>query len=127
MYSTNIDDELEFNHLLNSLIKKNLFTKRQISIIYNKNNNQLFKNKISSGAYYRQVQQCKRKYDRLIYTILLFRMLNLMDSNTISIIESIVKQIDNISQQNLHHNTNITIPNDIIQVIDQIIKKTSKI
>src|SRR5215213_5937145 len=94
MYSTNIDDELEFNHLLNSLIKKNLFTKRQISIIYNKNNNQLFKNKISSGAYYRQVQQCKRKYDRLIYTILLFRMLNLMDSNTISIIESIVKQID---------------------------------
>jgi len=127
MYSTNIDDELEFNHLLNSLIKKNLFTKRQISIIYNKNNNQLFKNKISSGAYYRQVQQCKRKYDRLIYTILLFRMLNLMDSNTISIIESIVKQIDHISQQNLHHNTNITIPNDIIQVIDQIIKKTSKI
>jgi len=127
MYSTNLDDELEFNHLLNSLIKKNLFTKRQISIIYNKNNNQLFKNKISSGAYYRQVQQCKRKYDRLIYTILLFRMLNLMDSNTISIIESIVKQIDNISQQNLHHNTNITIPNDIIQVIDQIIKKTSKI
>jgi len=127
MYSTNIDDELEFNQLLNSLIKKNLFTKRQISIIYNKNNNQLFKNKISSGAYYRQVQQCKRKYDRLIYTILLFRMLNLMDSNTISIIESIVKQIDNISQQNLHHNTNITIPNDIIQVIDQIIKKTSKI
>ena len=127
MYSTNIDDELEFNQLLNSLIKKNLFTKRQISIIYNKNNNQLFKNKISSGAYYRQVQQCKRKYDRLIYTILLFRMLNLMDSNTISIIESIVKQIDNISQQNLHHNTNITIPNDIIQVIDQIIKKTTKI
>src|SRR5215216_1904926 len=112
MYSTNLDDELEFNHLLNSLIKKNY---------------QLFKNKISSGAYYRQVQQCKRKYDRLIYTILLFRMLNLMDSNTISIIESIVKQIDNISQQNLHHNTNITIPNDIIQVIDQIIKKTSKI
>jgi hypothetical protein len=127
MYSTNIEDELEFNHILNLIIKKNLFTKRQISIIYNKNNNHLSKNKISPGAYYRQVKQCKRKYHRLIYTILLFRILNLMDSNTINIIESIVKQIDNVSQQNLHHNTNITISNDLIQVIDQIIKKTSKI
>ena len=127
MYSTNIDDELEFNQLLTLLIQKNLFTKRQISIIYNKNNNHVFKKKISSGAYYRQVEQCKRKYHRFIYTILLFRILNLMDNNTINIIESIVKQIDNISQQNLYHNTNITMPTDVIQVIDQIIKKTSKI
>ena len=127
MYSTNIDDELEFNHLLTLLIQKNLFTKRQISIIYNKNNKHILKNKISSGAYYRQVEQCKRKYLRLVYTILLFRILNLMDNNTINIIESIVKQIDNISQQNLYHTTNITMPTDVIQVIDQIIKKTSKI
>lgn len=126
MYSTSIDSELEFNHLLRLLIKKNLFTNKQISIIYNKNNNRLFKNKISQGAYYRQVKQCKRKYEKLIYTILLFRILNLMDNNTINIIESIVKQLDNISLQNLHHNTD-TLPYDIIQVIEQIIKKTSKI
>jgi hypothetical protein len=127
MYSTNIDDELEFNHLLNIFIQKNLFTKRQISIIYNKNNPRLFKNKISPGAYYRQVKQCKIKYERLIYTILLFRLLNLIDSNTINVIESVVEQIGNISQQNLHYKTNITIPNDIIHIIDQIVKKTSKI
>ena len=50
-----------------------------------------------------------------------------MDNNTVNILESIVKQIDNISQQDLYHNTNITTPTDVIQVIDQIIKKTSKI
>lgn len=127
MYSTVIHDEVEFNHLLELIIKKNLFTKRQISIIYNKNNQRIFKNKISSGAYYRQIKQCKKKYERLIYTILLFRLLNLIDSNTINIIESIVKQIDNISQLNLHHNKDITLPNDIAQVIEQIINKINKI
>ena len=127
MYSTNIDDELEFNHLLTLLIQKNLFTKRQISIIYNKNNRLVLKNKISSGAYYRQIKQCNEKYYRLIYTILLFRILNLVDSNTINIIESIVKQIDNISQRNLHHNKDITLSTDIDKVIEQIIKKINKI
>lgn len=127
MYSTGIDDELEFNYILDFFIQKNLFTKRQISIIYNKKNLHNFKNNISLGAYYRQVKQCKIKYERLIYTILLFRLLNLMDSNTMNIIESIVEQIGNLSQQNIHHKNNITIPNDIIHVIDQIVKKTSKI
>ncbi|HSF00347.1 MAG TPA: hypothetical protein VLA48_05575 [Nitrososphaeraceae archaeon] len=127
MYGTGIDDELEFNYILDFFIQKNLFTKRQISIIYNKKNLHHFKNNISLGAYYRQVKQCKIKYERLIYTILLFRLLNLMDSNTMNIIESIVEQIGNLSQQNIHHKNNITIPNDIIHVIDQIVTKTSKI
>jgi hypothetical protein len=127
MYSTGIDDELEFNYILDFFIKKNLFTKRQISIIYNKKNLHHFKNKISPGAYYRQAKQCKIKYERLIYTILLFRLINLMDSNTMNIIESIVKQIGSLSQQDLHRKNNITIPHDIIHVIDQIVKKTSKI
>ena len=96
-------------------------------MIYLFNISIILKNKISSGAYYRQIKQCKEKYDRLIYTILLFRILNLVDSNTIDIIESIVKQIDNISQRNLHHNKDTTIPTDIVKVIEQIIKKINKI
>ncbi|HJT83524.1 MAG TPA: hypothetical protein VJ697_03490 [Nitrososphaeraceae archaeon] len=125
MYSTEKEDKLEFNQLLDLLIQKNLFTQRQITIIYNKLNNENFKYKISSGAYYRQVKQCKNKYYQLIYTILLFRVLNLIDNDTINTIETVAKQMINISQLNQHHNTNITKSNDIIQVIDQIIKKIS--
>ncbi|HEX5187201.1 MAG TPA: hypothetical protein VFV86_09955 [Nitrososphaeraceae archaeon] len=125
MYSTERDDKLEFNQLFDSLIQKNLFTKRQITIIYNKINKEDFDFKISSGAYYRQVRQCKNKYYQLIYTILLFRILNLIDNDKINTIETIVKQMVNISQLNQHHNANITRSTDIIQVIDQIIKKIS--
>ena len=127
MYSNSNSTDLQFNHLLSLLIKKNLFTQRQISIIYNKANNRIFKDKISSGAYYRQIKQCKRKYDQLIYTILLFRILNLIDSNTINILDSIVNQIGTISHQNLNNNSDITNSYDIIEVIDEIIKKCRKI
>jgi hypothetical protein len=51
----------------------------------------------------------------------------LIDSNTIEIIESLVKQIDNISQRNIHHNKDTTISTDIAKVIEQIIKKINKI
>ena len=60
MYSNSNSTDLQFNHLLSLLIKKNLFTQRQISIIYNKANNRIFKDKTSSGAYYRQIKQCKK-------------------------------------------------------------------
>lgn len=126
MYSNSNSTDLQFNHLLSLLIKKNFFTQRQISIIYNKANSRNFKDKISSGAYYRQIKQCKRKYDQLIYTILLFRILNLIDSNTINILDSIVNQIGTISHQNLNSNSDITNSYDIIEVIDEIIKKTRK-
>jgi hypothetical protein len=125
MYSTTTRNKLEFNQLLDSLIQKNLFTKRQITIIYNKTNKENFEYKISSGAYYRQVKQCKNKYQQLIYTVLLLRILNIIDNDKLNTIETIVKQIVNISQLNQHHNTNITISNDIINVMDQIIKKIS--
>jgi hypothetical protein len=127
MYSNSNSTDLHFNHFLSLLIKKNLFTQRQISIIYNKANNRIFKDKVSSGAYYRQIKQCKRKYDQLIYTILLFRILNLIDSNTINILDSIVNQIGTISHQNLDENSDITNSYDIIEVIDEIIKKTRRI
>jgi hypothetical protein len=127
MYSTGIDAKLEFNQLLDSLIQKNLFTERQISIIYNKINNEKFDYKISSGAYYRQIKQSKNKYNQLINTIIIFRLLNILDNNKLNTIETIVKQIENISQLNQHHNTNITISDDIINVIDQIVNKISTI
>ena len=130
MYSTENNIDLEFNDFFNALIEKNLFTKKQISIIYNKFNipiSTISKNGLSAGAYYRQIKQCKRKYDQLIYTILLFRILNLIDSNTINILDSIVNQIGTISHQNLNSNSDITNSYDIIKVIDEIIKKTRKI
>jgi GH15 family glucan-1,4-alpha-glucosidase len=130
MYSTEDNIGLEFNDLFNALIEKNLFTKKQISIIYNKFNtpvSNISKNGLSAGAYYRQIKQCRKKYDQLIYTLVLFRLLNFIDNSTIETIESIIKQLEKISQHDIHHNSTVMVPNDIILVIEKIINKINKI
>jgi hypothetical protein len=130
MYSTEEKTGLEFNDLLNILIKKNLFTKKQISIIYNKFNNPISnvsKNNLSAGAYYRQIKQCRRKYDQLIYTLVLFRLLNFIDNSTIETIQSIIIQLEKISHNDINHNSTKIVPNDIIIVIEKIMRKINKI
>lgn len=130
MYSTENYIGLEFNDLFNALIEKNLFTKKQISIIYNKFNtpiSNISKNGLSAGAYYRQIKQCRKKYDQLIYTLVLFRLLNFIDNSTMETIESIIKQLEKISQHDIHHNSTVMVPNDIIIVIEKIINKINKI
>jgi GH15 family glucan-1,4-alpha-glucosidase len=130
MYSTEDNIGLEFNDLFNALIERNLFTKKQISIIYNKFNtpvSNISKNGLSPGAYYRQIKQCRKKYDQLIYTLVLFRLLNFIDNSTIETIESIIKQLEKISQQDIHHNSTVLVPNEVIIVIEKIISKINKI
>ncbi|MGH9981151.1 MAG: hypothetical protein ACRD6U_06335 [Nitrososphaeraceae archaeon] len=130
MYSTENNIDLEFNDFFNALIEKNLFTKKQISIIYNKFNtpvSNISKNRLSAGAYYRQIKQCRKKYDQLLYTLVLFRLLNFIDNSTIETIESIIKQLEKISQHDIHHNSTVMVPNDIIIVIEKIISKINKI
>jgi hypothetical protein len=130
MYSTDVNVGLKFTDLLDLFIEKNLFTKKQISIIYNKINIRdpcISNNQMSPGAFYRQVKQCRKKYDQLIYTIILFRLLNLIDTNTMGTIELLVKQISKISQRDLHHNTTKIVSNDITIVIEEILRKINKI
>lgn len=130
MYSTDRKGGLEFNDLLNRLIEKNLFTKKQISIIYNKVNphtSNVTNNQLSAGAYYRQVKQCRKKYDRFIYTVLLFRLLNLIDNTSIQTLESIVNQLEKISRYDINHKSPEIVSNDIIIVIEEILRKINKI
>jgi len=130
MYSTEEKAGLEFNDLLNIFIKKNLFTKKQISIIYNKFNNPISnvsKNNLSAGAYYRQIKQCRKKYDQLIYTLVLFRLLNFIDNSTMETIQSIIAQLEKISHNDINHNSTKIVPNDIIIVIEKIMRKINKI
>lgn len=130
MYSTQDKVDLEFNNLLKILIEKNLFTTRQISIIYNKFNNStssISKNKLSPGAYYRQIKQCRKKYDQLIYTLIVFRLLNFIDDSTMETIQSIITQLQKISHNEINHNSTQIVPDDIIIVIEKIIRKINKI
>ena len=75
------------------IIENSLFTNRQIDIICKKLKNIDRPTNMTAGAYYRQIKQCKKKVTRLLYSLLLLRSLNMVDTQTLFAIERISEQL----------------------------------
>ena len=74
-----------------------------------------------------RLNNVEKNMNQLIYTIILFRLLNLIDTNTMGTIELLVKQISKISQHDSHHNATKIVSNGITIVIEEILRKINKI
>jgi hypothetical protein len=88
--------ELNYNQCLRFLIENSILTSRQVSIISKRVRNDHSFDYRTAGSYYRQVKQCKVKIKRIIYTIILLRILNVMDDNINSSLEQIVTRLDEL-------------------------------
>jgi len=62
-----------FNTIIKEIIKKSLFTERQIEIILKQKKLLDIEFAVSKGAYYRQLGQARGKIESLYYTILLLQ------------------------------------------------------
>ena len=62
-----------FNIIVQEIIKKSLFTERQIEIILKQKKMLDVEFGVSKGAYYRQLSQARSKIESLYYTILLLQ------------------------------------------------------
>jgi len=62
-----------FNTIMQEIIKKSLFTERQIEIILKQKKMLQVEFGVSKGAYYRQLGQTRSKIESLYYTILLLQ------------------------------------------------------
>lgn len=80
------------------IIKKSLFTDRQISIIYKRVNSHTTVENISPGAYYRQLKQCRLKIKATLYSILLLKLCGALDNQAMVALERIATQLDVMSQ-----------------------------
>jgi len=56
-----------------------------------------------------------------------FRLLNFIDDSTMETIQSIITQLQKISHNEINHNSTQILPDDIIIVIEKIIRKINKI
>ena len=66
-------DKSNFNTIMQQIIKKSLFTERQIEIILKQKKMLQVEFGVSKGAYYRQLGQARSKIESLYYTILLLQ------------------------------------------------------
>ena len=112
-------EKYNFSNILRQIIKKSLFTERQIEIILNHKNLIEGEFSISKGAYFRQVEQSRNKLIGLYYSIILLRGLGIILPDDIDVIPRFSEQIPVIQERDVPPE----IEEQIISVMDQAIRK----
>lgn len=121
--------EYNFSYFLSTLVKNSILTPRQVSIIYKKLDKGKLPIGISEGAYYRQVKQCKDKIRQIIYSIILLRLMEVLDDRTFIILEQLNAQFAQISliceqQSDISQEMRTR---SLMPVLEDVITKLSKI
>ena len=113
--------ESNFNNIIRKIIKKSLFTERQIEIILNQKNLLESSFSISKGAYYRQVGQSREKLVALFYSIILLRGLGILLPDDIDVISKLSEQISVINESDIFPERE----DEVISVIEKLIRQAS--
>ena len=108
-----------FNNIFHQIIKKSLFTERQVEIILNHKNLVETEFGISKGAYFRQVSQSRNKLIGLYYSIILFRGLGIILPDDIDVISRLSEQISVIQDGDVFPERE----EQIIDVMDKAIRQ----
>ena len=90
-----------FNDIMKQIIKKSLFTERQIQIILNQWDLQKIAFNITKGAYFRQVKQSKEKLMGLFYSIILLRGLGVLLPEDMEMLSRLSNQISVIQSSDV--------------------------
>ncbi|HEY5735444.1 MAG TPA: hypothetical protein VIS47_02675 [Nitrosopumilus sp.] len=111
--------ESNFNNIIRKIIKKSLFTERQVEIILNQKDLLESNFSISKGAYYRQVGQSRDKLIGLFYSIILFRGLGILLPDDIDVISKLSEQISVINESDIFPERE----DEVMSVIDRLIRQ----
>jgi len=112
-------EESKFNNIIRKIIKKSLFTERQVEIILNQKDLLESNFSISKGAYYRQVGQSRDKLIGLFYSIILLRGLGILLPDDIDVISKLSEQISVINESDVFPERE----DEVISVIDRLIRQ----
>jgi len=116
-------EQSNFNNIIRQIIKKSLFTERQIEIILNQKDLLNSKFSISKGAYYRQVGQSRDKLVALFYSIILLRGLGILLPDDIDVISKLSEQIRVINESDIFPERE----DEVINVIDRLIRQACNV
>jgi len=113
--------ESNFNNIISKIIKKSLFTERQVEIILNQKDLLESSFSISKGAYYRQVGQSREKLVALFYSIIILRGLGILLPDDIDVISKLSEQISVINKSDIFPERE----DEVISVIEKLIRQAS--
>jgi hypothetical protein len=114
--------------IYNQIVANSIFTPRQISIILDQLEGRGRPRNISSGAYYRQVKQCKKKVSSLLYGIILLQSIGIVKPEALVTISKLAEQLSVIFS--LGNSSDVTLKTnerDVMYVINEVIKRISMV
>jgi hypothetical protein len=115
------------NNLYRHLVANSLFTPRQLSIILKRLQGSGQAQNISSGAYYRQVGQCRDKINAVLYSMILLQSTGIVKPETLSALGRLSEQLRVIFASESSDVASRLSVNDVISVSDQLVKRMSKL
>lgn len=112
-----------FNNIIRQIIKKSLFTERQIEIISKRRNLGDYQFNITKGAFYRQVGQCKDKLQALYYTWILLRAMDVIRVEDMDVINRLSEQVSVIKNSDVFSERE----EEVMSVIQELLNRTCKL
>lgn len=116
------NSNLNNTSILNHFVVNSILTEKQTSIIYNKIMKSKPSKKMTSGAYYRQLGQCRTKIRKIVYTLLLLRLFSVLDVGTFSVLDQLHNQL-NVMLNKRSDEIDTTTLNNVISLVDDVIAK----
>lgn len=115
--------EHEFNGVVRHIIKKSLFTERQVEIILRQRRRLGPGLGISRGAYYRQAAQSREKVERLYYTVSLLYGLGVLESRDIGVMSDLAERVGELESSDISPEREAEITSVLDRIIEQACKK----
>ena len=112
-------DSNNFSNIMKEIIKKSLFTERQIEIILKQKDLSLTEFSISKGAYYRQVSQSRDKLAGLYYSFIVLRILGVILSDDVDVMSKLSEQVSVIKDGDVFPERE----QEITSVIDRVVRQ----
>ena len=108
-----------FSNIMREIIKKSLFTERQVEIILKQKDLIFTDFTISKGAYYRQVSQSRDKLAGLYYSFIVLKILGVILPDDIDVMSKLSEQVSVIKDGDIFPERE----QEITSIIERVVKQ----
>ncbi len=108
-----------FSNIMREIIKKSLFTERQVEIILKQKDLIFTDFAITKGAYYRQVSQSREKLAGLYYSFIVLKILGVILPDDIDVMLKLSEQMSVIKDSDVFPERE----QEITSVIERVVKQ----